>query len=86
MVPSDLRIISCKDLYVGQSQLTGESDSVKKNTMLSKPLDELEGITDLDNICFMGTNVISGTASGVVIRLADNTYFRKNRTYFRRQA
>ena len=77
LVPADLRIIEAKDLYIGQSSLTGESDAVKKivNTELQK--DELDNISDLDNICFMGTNVISGSAKGVVIKTADNTYFGK---------
>lgn len=77
MIPADLRIIEDKDLYVGQSSLTGESDAVKKQVECNLPLDEIEGLSDLDNICFMGTNVISGSAKGVVIKIADNTYFGK---------
>ena len=74
MIPSDLRIIESKDLYVGQSSLTGESDAIKKleNTEIT---DKIEGISDLDTICFMGTNVISGSAKGVVIFTANDTYF-----------
>ena len=77
MIPADLRIISSKDLYVGQSSLTGESDSIKKEANSEIDFDDIESITDLDTICFMGTNVISGTAKGVVIRTADDTYFGK---------
>lgn len=77
MIPADLRIIEGKDLYVGQSSLTGESDAVKKNTNSEIKYDEIESITDLDTICFMGTNVISGVAKGVVIKTADSTYFSK---------
>ncbi len=77
MIPADLRIIEAKDLYVGQSSLTGESDSVKKEVETSTSIDELDSIADLDSICFMGTNVISGTAKGVVIKTADSTYFGK---------
>ena len=77
MVPADLRIIESKDLYVGQSSLTGESDAVKKNVDTSISQNELDNISDLDNICFMGTNVISGSAKGVVIKTADKTYFGK---------
>ena len=77
MIPADLRIISSKDLYVGQSSLTGESDSIKKEANTEINFDDIESITDLDTICFMGTNVISGTAKGVVIRTADDTYFGK---------
>ena len=77
MIPADLRIIEAKDLYVGQSSLTGESDAVQKvvNSELSE--NQLDSLSDLDTICFMGTNVISGTAKGVVIKIADNTYFGK---------
>lgn len=77
MIPADLRIIESKDLYVGQSSLTGESDSVKKSEFSEYSLDEIENILDLDTICFMGTNVISGSAKGVVIKIADKTYFGK---------
>ena len=78
MIPADLRIIESKDLYVGQSSITGESDSVRKlvNSELHS-VDEIESITDLDTICFMGTNVISGSAKAVVIMVADDTYFGK---------
>ena len=77
MIPADVRIIEAKDLYVGQSSLTGESDSVKKNVETDIKIDDLDSISDLDTICFMGTNVISGSAKGVVIKTADSTYFGK---------
>ena len=77
MIPADLRIIEAKDLYVGQSSLTGESDSIKKVVDSEIGFDDIESITDLDTICFMGTNVISGSAKAVVIRTADDTYFGK---------
>ena len=77
MIPADLRVLEAKDLYVGQSSLTGESDSVKKNVNSELTLDELDSISDLDTICFMGTNVISGSAKCVVIKTADSTYFGK---------
>ena len=78
MIPADLRIIESKDLYVGQSSITGESDAVRKvtNTEL-EGINEIESITDLDTICFMGTNVISGTAKAVIIKKGDDTYFGK---------
>ena len=75
MIPADLRIIESKDLYVGQSSLTGESDSVKKTVETGN--EEFDNIADLDNLCFMGTNVISGSAKGIVIKTGDNTYFGK---------
>ena len=78
LVPADLRVLESKDLFVGQSSITGESDSIKKipDSEMSS-LDELESLTDLDNICFMGTNVVSGTAKCVVVKVADDTYFGK---------
>lgn len=78
MIPADVRLIQSKDLYVGQSSITGESDAVRKltNTEIKK-IDDIESITDLDTICFMGTNVISGSAKAVVIKTGDNTYFGK---------
>ena len=77
MIPADLRVIEAKDLYVGQSSLTGESDSVKKTAESQLSLEDLDAISDLDTICFMGTNVISGSAKGIVIKTADSTYFGK---------
>ncbi len=77
MIPADLRIIEAKDLYVGQSSLTGESDAVRKSVNSELSLEDLNNISDLDTICFMGTNVISGSAKGVVIKTADSTYFGK---------
>ena len=77
MIPADLRIIEATDLYVGQSSLTGESDAVKKIVESEMNEEDLDSIADLDTICFMGTNVISGSAKGVVIKTADSTYFGK---------
>ena len=77
MIPADLRILEAKDLYVGQSSLTGESDAVKKQVDTEITLEDIDNLSDLDNICFMGTNVISGSAKGVVIKTADSTYFGK---------
>ena len=76
LIPADLRIIESKALYVVQSFLTGESDSVKK-VAESEQKGKIEDITDLDTICFMGTNVMSGSARGVVISIGDSTYFGK---------
>lgn len=75
LIPADLRIIEQKDLYVVQSSLTGESDSVRK--VASTENKKIEDITDLDTICFMGTNVMSGTGKGIVFKIADDTYFGK---------
>ena len=75
IIPADLRIIESKDLYVGQASLTGESDNIKKTVELENKQEELDSISDFDNICFMGTNVVSGSAKGVVIKVGDSTYF-----------
>lgn len=72
MIPADIRIISCKDLFISQSALTGESLPVEKlDTLSQKTID----IAQLENIALLGTTVISGTAIGVVIATGDNTYF-----------
>ena len=75
IIPADLRIIESKDLYVGQASLTGESDNIKKTVEIENNQEELDSISDFDNICFMGTNVVSGSAKGVVIKIGDSTYF-----------
>lgn len=77
IIPADLRIIESKDLYVGQASLTGESDNIKKTVELENKQEEVDSISDFDNICFMGTNVVSGSAKGVVIKVGDSTYFGK---------
>lgn len=78
IIPADSRIIEAKDLYVIQSSLTGESDSTRKVVNLeNSKIEDIEFITDLDNICFMGTNVMSGYAKAVVLYVGDNTYFGK---------
>ena len=76
MMPADLKILETKDLYVGQSTLTGESDAIKKLEK-SENIGKIDNITNIDTICFMGTNVISGSGKGVVILTADDTYFGK---------
>ena len=77
IIPADLRIIESKDLYLGQASLTGESDNIKKTVELENKQEEVDSISDFDNICFMGTNVVSGSAKGVVIKVGDSTYFGK---------
>ena len=77
MVPADLRVLESKDIYVGQSSLTGESDAVRKLSYTDLTQKDINSISDLDTICFMGTNVISGSGKCAVIKTADNTYFGK---------
>jgi len=76
LIPADLRVITATDLYVSQSSLTGESEAVRK-VIDTENTDKIESINELDNICFMGTNVISGSAKCAVIKTADSTYFGK---------
>ena len=78
MVPADLKVIETTDLFVRQSTLTGESDAIKKvSNSKFKNAEDIESLSDIDNICFAGTNVISGYAKCVVIKIADDTYFGK---------
>jgi len=73
MIPADIRFISTKDTFIAQSALTGESNPVEK---FSHKLPKEDcSITDLENIGFSGSNVISGVAYGVVILTGNNTYF-----------
>lgn len=74
MIPADIRIIESKDLFISQSSLTGESDSIEKFPDLSVGYNEKSSIVDLDNICFMGSNVVSGSAKGIVFQTGNNTY------------
>jgi Mg2+-importing ATPase len=73
MIPADIRLISAHDLFISQSSLTGESTPVEKFIVNSTK--ETESILDLKNICFFGTNVISGIAKGIVIHTGNRTYF-----------
>lgn len=73
MIPADLRILVAKDLFVAQSALTGESEPVEK--CFEPMINEAQTPLECTNIGFMGTNVISGTAIGVVIATGDNTHF-----------
>lgn len=72
MIPADLRILECKDLFISQSALTGESEAIEK---FSYNTDSKNNIGDLSNICLLGTNVISGSALGTVIGTGETTYF-----------
>ncbi|MGG7178542.1 magnesium-translocating P-type ATPase [Clostridium paraputrificum] len=74
MIPADMRVISCKDLFVSQSSLTGESEPVEKFATLSDR-DRGISISDLDNILLLGTTIISGSAIGVVLSTGNETYF-----------
>lgn len=75
MFPADVRLISTKELFVSQSALTGESMPVEKSEL---PMDKTVFITnppDITNMCFMGTNVLNGTAMAVIVATGNETYF-----------
>ncbi len=73
MIPADLRIISCKDLFINQASLTGESFPIEK---FSEPVStKSTSIADIRNIAFMGSSVVSGTALGLVIKTGISTQF-----------
>lgn len=73
MIPADIRIIEAKDLFVSQSAITGESEHVEKISKIC--IEKTDSITEYKNIAFMGSNVISGSATAVVIAVGDNTIF-----------
>lgn len=74
MIPADIRIIQSKDLFITQAALTGESEPVEKNS--SEVLtDDLNNLTDYENLAFMGSDVISGSAIGMVIATGEDTIF-----------
>jgi len=73
MIPADVRIIACKDLFVSQSSLTGESEPLEKygaaiETQSKNPL-------ELSNLAFMGSNVVSGSATCIALATGDYTCF-----------
>ncbi len=74
MIPADIRIIETKDLFVSQGTLTGESESIEKKPVADCKCDTIRTIVELDNICFMGSNVVSGSATGIVVSTGNNTY------------
>ena len=73
LIPADIRLIESKDLFINQSSFSGESLPIEK-TLEYKETDE---IFDLKNICYMGSNVISGSGTGLVIKTGQNTYLGK---------
>jgi len=73
MVPADVRVLSAKDLFLNQATLTGEALPVERKADPA-PAD-VENPLDLPNLCFLGSNVESGSATAVVIRTGAQTYF-----------
>ncbi|HTY99771.1 MAG TPA: magnesium-translocating P-type ATPase, partial [Rhodocyclaceae bacterium] len=73
MIPADLRILTAKDLFVSQAAMTGESLPVEKFADQRKP--NVINAVELDNVLFMGTNIVSGAATAVVVTTGGQTYF-----------
>lgn len=74
MIPADIRIIASKDLFISQSSLTGESEPVEKYPEAKANRYRKGSVVELDNICYMGSTVISGSAKGIVFQTGINTY------------
>ncbi|KIH83198.1 magnesium-translocating P-type ATPase [Pseudomonas batumici] len=82
MIPADIRLIESRDLFISQAVLTGEALPVEKYDTLGDVAaksattgTDQSNLLDLQNICFMGTNVVSGTAKAVVVATGARTYF-----------
>ncbi|WP_090633121.1 magnesium-translocating P-type ATPase [Neobacillus massiliamazoniensis] len=78
IVPADVRILSAKDLFVNQSALTGEALPVEKYENRRQTFVHAkrnEDPLEMDNLCFMGTNIVSGSATAVVVSTGANSYF-----------
>ncbi|HKD48760.1 MAG TPA: magnesium-translocating P-type ATPase [Rhizomicrobium sp.] len=74
MVPADLRVLNTKDLFVSQAMLTGEAMPIEKHPSVPQSSGPGE-LLDLQTVCFMGSNVVSGSATTVVVATGDATYF-----------
>jgi Mg2+-importing ATPase len=73
MIPADVRLFSAKDLFLNQSALTGESLPVEKTVAI---VDEsVQNPLEMTNICFLGSNIESGTGTAVVVQTGGATYF-----------
>lgn len=72
MIPADIRFLSAKDAFVAQAALTGESNPIEKFADIRSALDD--ALTDIKNIGFMGSNMVSGSATGIVLATSNETY------------
>jgi len=82
MIPADIRLLASKDLFVSQSGLTGESMPVEKYDTLAEVVEKSThaaasegGPLERNNLCFLGTNIVSGSGTAVVVATGDRTYF-----------
>ncbi|HML33346.1 magnesium-translocating P-type ATPase [Sporomusa sphaeroides] len=73
MIPADARVLQAKDLFISQAALTGESAPVEKFAEVGN--DKVDTVTEYSNIAFMGSNVISGSATAMIISVGDDTLF-----------
>ncbi|PWI26712.1 magnesium-translocating P-type ATPase [Kurthia sibirica] len=73
MIPADIRLFEAKDLFISQSTMTGESQPIEKMVAINK--DTGLEMTDFLNMVYMGSNVVSGSAKGIVVRVGNNTLF-----------
>lgn len=73
MIPADVRFLTTKDAFVAQSALTGESNPVEK--FVDMHPDKDAPLTDIHNIGFLGSNIVSGSATAVVLAIGNETYF-----------
>jgi P-type Mg2+ transporter len=73
MVPADVRIILAKDLFLNQAALNGEALPTEKKNILAD--ETIKNPLDLPNICFLGSSVVSGSATAIVINTGSNTHF-----------
>jgi Mg2+-importing ATPase len=74
MIPADLRVVAAKDLFVSQAALTGEALPVEKAERTQRPTTS-PSIAELPTVCFMGTSVVSGTATALVVATGEETSF-----------
>ncbi|HTS87476.1 MAG TPA: magnesium-translocating P-type ATPase, partial [Gemmatimonadales bacterium] len=75
MIPADVRLLNAKDLFVSQGALTGESLPVEKVALAAPGTTQGLTLPELPTVCFMGTSVVSGTATAVVVTTGNRTYF-----------
>ena len=73
MIPADVRVLTAKDLFLNQAALTGESLPVEKTTAVVD--NSVENPLEMTDICFLGSNIESGTGTAVVIQTGSGTYF-----------